>query len=106
MDPEIVVYGATGYTGRLICHELVRKNVAFAIAGRDHAKLTALAASLKPSPEVIVAALDDAAALQAMAARGKAVLACAGPFAKLGRPVLAAAIAAGRHYLDITGEIG
>jgi short subunit dehydrogenase-like uncharacterized protein len=105
-DLEVVVYGATGYTGRLVCKELVRKQVTFAVAGRDRAKLTALAASLKPSPEVIVAALDDAAAMQAMASRAKAVLACAGPFAKIGRPVLDAAVAAGRHYLDITGEIG
>jgi short subunit dehydrogenase-like uncharacterized protein len=102
---DVIVYGATGYTGRLICRELTRKNVSFAVAGRDHAKLTALAASLKPSPEVIVAALDDASALHAMASRGRAILACAGPFAKLGRPVLDAAIAAGRHYLDITGEL-
>jgi saccharopine dehydrogenase (NAD+, L-lysine-forming) len=104
MQPEIVVYGATGFTGRLICKELERRQIAFAVAGRDRNKLSALAASLKPAPEVIVAALDDAEALQAMAARCKAVLACAGPFARLGRPVLEAAIAAGRHYLDITGE--
>ena len=43
---DVIVYGATGYTGRLICQELARKNISFAVAGRDHAKLTALGQSV------------------------------------------------------------
>ncbi|MGZ3426944.1 MAG: saccharopine dehydrogenase family protein [Polyangia bacterium] len=101
----VVVYGATGFTGRLVCAELQRRKVRFAIAGRDHAKLTALSASLATAqPEVLVAALDDRAALEAAIARGRVVLACAGPFARMGEPVREAALAARRHYLDITGE--
>jgi short subunit dehydrogenase-like uncharacterized protein len=108
-DFDVVVYGATGFTGRLVCAELVRRKVRFAVAGRDRARLTALSASLGASApevavEVIEAPLDDAARLQAAIARGKVVLACAGPFARLGAPVRDAALAAGRHYLDITGE--
>ena len=103
-DLAVVVYGATGFTGRLVCKELGRRKVPFAVAGRDRARLTALAASLPAAPEVLVAALDDAAALEAAVARGRVVLACAGPFARMGRPVVDAALAAGRHYLDITGE--
>jgi len=104
-DVAVVVYGATGFTGRLICAELARREVRFAVAGRDQAKLTALAASLgKAQPEVLVAALDDRAALEKAIARGRVVLACAGPFSRMGEPVREAAIAAGRHYLDITGE--
>lgn len=104
-DVAVVVYGATGFTGRLICSELQRRKVPFAVAGRDHAKLTALSASLTTArPEVLVAPLDDAAALQSAIARGRVVVACAGPFARLGAPVRDAALAAGRHYLDITGE--
>ena len=104
-DFDVVVYGATGFTGRLVCTELARRQVRFAIAGRDRARLTALSASLlKDPPHVIEAPLDDAARLQAAVARGKVVLACAGPFARLGAPVRDAALAAGRHYLDITGE--
>ncbi len=103
-DFAVVVYGATGFTGRLVCAELVRRKVSFAIAGRDRPRLTRLAASLTQQPQVLTAALDDAAQLQAVVARGKVVLACAGPFARLGAPVREAALAAGRHYLDITGE--
>ncbi|HEY2746406.1 MAG TPA: saccharopine dehydrogenase NADP-binding domain-containing protein [Polyangia bacterium] len=104
-DVAVVVYGATGFTGRLVCAELARRKAKFAVAGRDHAKLTALAASLPTAqPDVLVAALDDRAALEAAVARGRVVLACAGPFARFGEPVREAALAAKRHYLDITGE--
>jgi len=104
-DVAVVVYGATGFTGRLVCAELARRKVRFAVAGRDHAKLTALSASLTAAePEVLVAALDDRAALEKAIARGRVVLACAGPFSRMGEPVREAALAAGRHYLDITGE--
>jgi saccharopine dehydrogenase (NAD+, L-lysine-forming) len=104
-DVAVVVYGATGFSGRLICAELARRKVSFVIAGRDRAKLTALAASLPSPPELLEASIDDAAALRRAVARGRVVLACAGPFARLGAPVRAAALAEGRHYLDITGEI-
>jgi len=104
-DVAVVVYGATGFTGRLVCAELARRKVSFAVAGRDQAKLTALAGTLGAAqPEVIVAALDDRAALEAAIARGRVVLSCAGPFVRMGEPVREAALAAGRHYLDITGE--
>ncbi len=100
----VIVYGATGYTGRLVCAELARRGAAFAISGRDKAKLNALALSLKPSPEVVIAGLDDPQALRAMAARARVVLDCAGPFSRLGKPVQDAALEAGAHFLDITGE--
>jgi saccharopine dehydrogenase (NAD+, L-lysine-forming) len=88
-----------------VCAELQRRKVKFAVAGRDHAKLTALSASLATAqPEVLVAALDDRAALEAAIARGRVVLACAGPFSRMGAPVREAALAQKRHYLDITGE--
>ncbi|HXU72257.1 MAG TPA: saccharopine dehydrogenase NADP-binding domain-containing protein [Polyangia bacterium] len=104
-DVAVVVYGATGFTGRLVCAELARRKVSFAVAGRDRSKLTALAGSLGAAqPEVLVAALDDRAALEAAIARGRVVLACAGPFARMGEPVREAALAVKRHYLDITGE--
>src|SRR3954463_9699938 len=101
----IVVYGATGYTGRLICAELARKKLPFVISGRDEEKLQKLASACG-KPEILVAALDDAAALKKMAASGKVLLDCVGPFTRMGAPVLEAALAAGVHFLDITGEIG
>lgn len=105
-DP-IVVYGATGFTGRLICDALDRRGVRFRIAGRDRDKLRLLAGALGrlPSDVVDVAPLDDARALERMASRAKVVLDCAGPFAKMGRPVLDACLAAKAHFLDITGEL-
>ncbi|MCC6998775.1 MAG: saccharopine dehydrogenase NADP-binding domain-containing protein [Deltaproteobacteria bacterium] len=101
---DVVVYGATGYTGRLICRELQRLGTSFAIAGRDAGKLAALAATLKPAPPQLVAAIDDLPALARMADHARVVLDCAGPFAAFGRPVQDAALAARRHFLDITGE--
>lgn len=99
----VVVYGASGYTGRLICGELLRRKIKFAVAGRDERKLSALAATVGDAP-VIVAGLDAPAALEKMAARARVVLDCAGPFVTMGKPVQDAALAAGRHFLDITGE--
>src|SRR3954451_2464720 len=100
----ITVYGATGYTGRLVCAELARKKLPFRIAGRDEKKLKTLA-QYCGNPDVVVAPLDDAAALREMASSSKVVLDCAGPFVVMGRPVQDAALAAGAHFLDITGEI-
>lgn len=103
---SIVLYGATGYTGRLVAAELARKGADFAIAGRDARKLEALARSLPGAREreMIVAPLDEPAALVRMARRARVILDCAGPFARMGRPVLDAALEAGAHFLDITGE--
>src|SRR5690349_15803522 len=101
---DVVVYGATGYTGRLVCEELARLKTPFAIAGRDPNKLEPLAARFDERPAVIVARLDDPPGLARMADRGKVVLDCAGPFADYGKPVQDAALAARRHFMDITGE--
>ena len=106
MAPEhdVVLYGATGYTGRLIAHALDAAGASYAVAGRDRAKLEALAAMLPGKPAVEVAALSDAAALEAMASRARVVCSAAGPFVEAGPPVLQAAIAAGTAFCDITGE--
>src|SRR4051812_13953515 len=95
----IVVYGATGYTGRLVCAELARRGASFAVAGRDAGKLEKLARSLAAEPEIVVAGLEPDELLR-MAERGRVILDCAGPFARYGRPVQDAALAAGRHFLD------
>lgn len=100
----IVVYGATGYTGRLVSAELARRGADFVIAGRSASKLDALAAALPAEPGVAAVALDDEAGLGALLTDAAAVIACAGPFAQHGRAVLAAAVKTGTHYLDTTGE--
>jgi short subunit dehydrogenase-like uncharacterized protein len=100
----IVVYGATGYTGKLVARELARRGATFTIAGRSQAKLDALAADLDATPEVAAVPIDDAAGLAALFDGAGAVIACAGPFNQNGTPVVRAAAEAGTHYVDTTGE--
>ncbi|MFN7133014.1 MAG: hypothetical protein ACK4N5_13110, partial [Myxococcales bacterium] len=61
---EVVVYGATGYTGRLVCRELDALGVRFAVAGRDAGRLKALSDELPSHPQVFLVSLDDAPGLR------------------------------------------
>jgi len=99
----IAVYGATGYTGKLVAKELQRREADFVISGRNAEKLEALSRDLGDVPTV-AASLDDDAALRSLLEPCAAVIACAGPFKLHGEPVLAAAAETGTHYLDTTGE--
>jgi short subunit dehydrogenase-like uncharacterized protein len=99
----VAVFGATGYTGRLIAHDLQRNGLPLLLAGRDAAKLGALAEQLGGA-ETLVANVGDQASLDAMAARARVLINCVGPFVDFGEPVVRAAIAAGAHYVDTTGE--
>jgi len=101
---KVAIYGASGTTGALIAHELADRGADLLLAGRDEGKLAALAAELDGAATVAVAAADDVLGLLAAFRGARVVVACAGPFGRIGEPVLEAAIAAGAHYLDITGE--
>jgi short subunit dehydrogenase-like uncharacterized protein len=101
---RIAVYGATGYTGRLVAGELRRRGCDVVLAGRNRAKLEILAEDLGGGLDVQDASLEDPQGLRAILEPCAAVIACAGPFERHGEPVLAAAIEAGTHYLDTTGE--
>ncbi len=101
---RIAVYGATGYTGRLVAAELAAAGAEFVLAGRSASKLEALATALGGSPTVAAVGLDDADGLRELIAPCAAVIACAGPFALYGEPVLRTAAETGTHYLDTTGE--
>lgn len=101
----IAVYGATGYTGRLVARELRRRGADLVVAGRNRAKLDALAAELG-GVRAVAASLDDAAALRELLEPCAAAIACAGPFTVHGEPVVAAAAETGTHYIDTTGEQG
>lgn len=107
-EPEfdVVLYGATGYTGRLVAHDLDDQDASFAIAGRSPERLEKVADELESDPETIVASVDDEEALASMAERARTVASAAGPFQKLGPPVLDAALDAGAHFVDTTGEQG
>ncbi|HEX3562715.1 MAG TPA: saccharopine dehydrogenase NADP-binding domain-containing protein, partial [Solirubrobacterales bacterium] len=100
----IAVYGATGYTGRLVVAELVKADADFIVAGRNPRKLDALRAELSPDAPARAAALDQPASLRELLADCAVVINCAGPFVRFGEPVLAAAVETGTHYLDTTGE--
>ncbi len=108
---RIAVYGASGSTGRLIAAELHGRGADVVLAGRDEARLRALADAL-PGARVAVAPADDPLALATAFAGAECVVACAGPFgaraaggaSSVGERVLEGAIAAGAHYLDIAGE--
>ena len=103
---RIAVYGATGYTGRLVAAELASAGADFVLAGRNRPKLEVLASEVGGSVSVEAVALDDAAALRELIEPSVAVIACAGPFAIHGEPVARTAAEAGTHYLDTTGEQG
>ncbi len=100
----IAVYGATGYTGKLVAAELAGAKTDFVLSGRDQAKLDALGAELGGDVRTQAASLDDPDALRGLLADCAAVIDCAGPFSQLGEPVLAAALETSTHYLDTTGE--
>ena len=103
---EIVIYGASGYTGKLIAAELASRGMPLILAGRNEAKLEAVAAGLGPGAEARVAAVpvDDTAGLRELLGPVRVVVACAGPFTLHGAPVIEAAARTGTHYLDTTGE--
>src|SRR3954453_1306294 len=100
----IAVYGATGYTGRLVSAELANAGAELVISGRNRGKLDALASKLEGDVGVTAATLADPASLRALLADCAVVVDCAGPFVRYGEPVLAAAVETRTHYLDTTGE--
>ncbi len=100
----VVLYGATGYTGRLVAQALLRRGATVVLAGRNQAKLYSRASELGGGIQTVAAGIDDHAALTRAASCGAVVVNCAGPFALTGDPVLLAAASAGAHYLDTTGE--
>ena len=97
---DIVVYGATGFTGRLALQLLRERapHLAIASAGRSADKLATLDG---PS---IVADSTDPSSVEAMAAQARVVLSTAGPYGLYGDPVVDACVKQGAHYCDITGE--
>jgi saccharopine dehydrogenase (NAD+, L-lysine-forming) len=100
---EWLIYGASGYTAALIAEEAVRRGERPILAGRSEARTTPLAERLGLPHRVF--GLDDPAALAAGLEGVEAVVHCAGPFSATARPMVDACLAAGVHYLDITGEV-
>ncbi|HEY1642226.1 MAG TPA: DUF5938 domain-containing protein [Streptosporangiaceae bacterium] len=106
-DKPVVVYGASGYTGQLICEYLREFGVPFIAAGRDKARIQQ-ALDRVPGIETVpheVVEVEHATGPLTELLRGASVVCnTVGPFAQLGPEVVEAALAAGCHYLDTTGE--
>jgi short subunit dehydrogenase-like uncharacterized protein len=109
-DLSVVVFGATGVTGRRVAAYLAERagevGARWAVAGRDAAKIEWVLGEIGvAAPETIVADVGDPASLAAMASRTRVVLDLVGPYTLYGEPVIEACVANGSHYVDLTGEI-
>ena len=109
---DIIVYGATGYTGRLVAEHFVREyggkdgGPKWAMAGRSMDKLEAVRDEIgaPKSTPLVVADADDPASLEAMCNRTKVVLTTVGPYQLYGDALVAACVKAGTDYADLCGE--
>lgn len=108
---DIVVYGATGFTGQLVAEYLAAQykgdgNLTWAMAGRSKEKLAAVrdAIGAPADTALIVADGGDAASLQAMVAQTRLVISTVGPYQLYGSELVAACAASGTDYLDLCGE--
>lgn len=111
---DVVLFGATGFTGGLVAEVLGERArggaLRIAVAGRSKAKLDALRARLARRRDAaveldaIVADTGAPASLHRMAGQARVVLSTVGPYARHGEPVVEACVAEGADYVDITGE--
>jgi short subunit dehydrogenase-like uncharacterized protein len=100
---RVVLFGATGYTGRLTAEALTARGVRPLLAGRSAGSLAKMASAMD-GLETALADVADPAAVRALLEPGDVMLATVGPFARFGDPAAEAAIDAGACYLDSTGE--
>jgi len=109
-DLDVLLLGATGFTGGLVAQELAHRiagtRLRWGIAGRDTRRLERLANALPAIPEVVRVDVTDPRSLAAMAGRTRVLATTVGPYAQLGVAVARACAEHGTHYADITGEEG
>jgi short subunit dehydrogenase-like uncharacterized protein len=106
---RIVLFGATGYTGRLVAAALVARGARPVLAARDRTRVEAVAAELAgggDAAEVAVADVHRPETVRALVGPGDVLVSTVGPFARWGAPAVEAVIDAGGRYLDSTGEPG
>lgn len=110
---EVILWGASGFTGRLVADYLYAnygqgENLKWALAGRNQSKLEAIVeeiAGAKNALPIVIADSDDLAAMKAMAERTKVICTTVGPYALYGTKLVAACAEKGTHYCDLTGEL-
>jgi short subunit dehydrogenase-like uncharacterized protein len=103
----VIVYGASGYTGRLVCEYLRELNLPFIAAGRDKKRTQEVLAKVPGIDTIeheVVEVKHDVASLTELFRGAQVVCNLVGPFIKHGGAVVEACLAAGTHYLDATGE--
>ena len=103
MQPSILLYGANGYTGKLIIQQAIQQQIPIVLAGRNAASIQALAQQYQLPWRI--ASLDDAPQIDAILKNITIVLHAAGPFSITAKPMIEACLRNNIHYLDITGEI-
>ncbi len=105
---DVVVLGATGVAGRQVAAHLAARaeqsGLRWAAAGRDRRRVEEALAEVGVSGDVLVADVTDTASLDALAASTLSVANLVGPYTQRAEPVIAACVAAGTHYADLTGE--
>lgn len=108
---DLIVYGASGFTGRLVAEYLSLRygsggELRWAMAGRDAAKLAAVRDEIGAAASIplVVADASDPASIRSMVGRAKAVITTVGPYQLYGEPLVAACAEAGTDYLDLCGE--
>ena len=114
-DFDVIVWGATGFTGQLVVEYLAKTygvdgDLRWAIAGRNRNKLDEVRQACLPAAQheklpILLADSDDAASLAKMVRQTRVVCTTVGPYAKYGTPLVAACVEAGTHYCDLTGEV-
>lgn len=102
MNGRALLYGSTGYTGRLVARRLAGAGVDVVLSGRDAEGVRAIAEPLGLTWTAFD--LDDAEAAQRALAGADVVLHAAGPYEKTAAPMIAACLRAATHYLDLSGE--
>ncbi len=103
MNKKWMIYGANGYTGRLITKQAKKQGLQPILAGRNRSSIEAMAA--ETGFESLVFDLEDKVATHKALEGVAVVLHCAGPFSATSQPMIAACLRENCHYLDITGEI-
>ena len=107
---DIIIYGASGYTGRLVAEylqaEYAGSGLKWAMAGRNAEKLQTVAGEMKIGGDVaiITANSADPDSLAALAARAKAIITTVGPYQLYGEPLVKACAKTGTDYVDLCGE--
>ncbi len=110
-DTDLVLFGATGFVGRLTAAYLATAaapGTRIALGGRSKERLEAVRAGLPEQARdwpLVVADTSDAGALRELATSTRAVATTVGPYARYGLPLVEACAAAGTHYADLTGEV-